>query len=383
MRDFLKKNKFIVFSFFLITISYTSYGNQVGLLNIKYIGILILAYLGLREDILRSWCIPRNKGYLCLGMFFYFFIVSLIQANSVSNVFLSVFYGIILWLLVDYSGNIIKDDSNILAIGIGVFLGILFAFLTSNNAFVAMGSGRKRVYGGFMHPNTFGGAVMSVFICYFIFLTLHKTKLICKLYLIVSMVLMVYFSVLSDSKSSRYGILIFSGLSISIIIARKTGLSKIGRKLFLIMVCLGFGFGVINNADDSLYLTLFGRINSLDYLSGLSFVEMLVGQGLTGSVQNIGSGTEFAITSTILKLGISGIILYFFLFFRMSNRLNRNNEVKKRYYYILLVCFLLTCLAEAYLTNITNIYSIIMWSLLGAFSNGKSEFNDGSCTWIN
>ena len=110
---------------------------------------------------------------------------------------------------------------------------------------------------------------------------------------------------------------------------------------------------------------------------------MLVGQGLTGSVQNIGSGTEFAITSTILKLGISGIILYFFLFLRMSKRLNRNNEVKKNYYYILLVCFLLTCLAEAYLTNITNIYSIIMWSLLGAFSNGKSEINDGSCTWIN
>lgn len=371
LKEKLKINWFIVIAYATIVVSY--YDSSYGMENIKYVGFLILDYIALK-DVIRSKMMAKTKTTVFMAFFIIFVGPSIIRGNSIPNIFSAFVYCLQLGVIFCYAGNMLKNIDDVLSASIGCFVPMICALSINPSKSVSQISniyGRVRVYGEFGHPNTMGVTAMAVFIGAFLCIAQKRNmRFRAKFLCLVMMILSAACVVLSDSKNARYGLIIFLAIYISMALFKKFDIPKSLYGFLFLLIVISIGYLLLNSFDIDEMDSLTNRVDSVYYLSDMDASTLLIGNGITGGGElGLGWGAEFSLTQILYKTGIVGIITYGYVFITMYRKSKRFTEVQQRIFIALITMFLICCIAEPYITNITNVFPMYFLILLSALSS--------------
>lgn len=363
------KSSWLAFVFFTVAFSYSEYASNHEMVNIKYIGIVLLLYNMLKKQV-KLAVLPKQWFNRCVCLCLFFGIACIPQNASIFELVQTLAYMVFIGSLVQYANVIINKESDLFMIALGIFIAVLLAIKLEPTSMMLQGMGRQRVYGGFMHPNAFGNACMSICFCLFICL-FNKKKKILYYIIILSMIAFSFdWIIKSDSNNALYTTLLFFAMIVYFKLTKHYNISK-GFIIILFIACIVFGgYYMYNNMSEGLFESLMTRLNSINYINTDNIWELLFGNGLVGVASNSKWGSEFSITQMIIKIGIVGSLVLIYLFYYLCRKGFSNKNTDVDIYICLFVAFMVGSIAEAYIVNITNTFATLMWLLIAAFSNG-------------
>ena len=364
----MRINWWIVISFITIVCSY--FNNSFHLWNLKYIGIIIIDILALKKDIIDNKFISKNafKFFLLLSIWL---ILGSIISGSGLNLFLAVIlYTMELTVMFYYSKNIFRNINDILSASIGCFLGSVIGLFYQPSLLHGQrfGKYRIRIYGIFGHPNTLGATALAAFVGAFLYLFLVKEKQKkLHIFAIVIIVFSIICILICDSRNALYGMMLFIFIFFYSKISDFFKINTIVKYLLFFGSIVLAALFILNSFDSTDFEDLGIRINSINYLKEFSIINILLGNGLKGGGV-LGWGAEFSITQTIYKIGIIGlIVIIYFLYSNYRKGIKFLRDDFKNGFLAVFVIFLVCCIPEPYIVNITNIFSIYFFVLLFSF----------------
>lgn len=363
-------------AFFIITISYADLVGSYGMWNmVKYAGIGLLV----AAAFFRAGNVFRYSPKI-FGMFAYFFVITLIsvmtQKLSAGNAIMALCYPPILFFYVMAGRYILKTPTDMRRAAAGIISGVILVLILSVDQSLQQiirtsSLGRLRIYGAFSHPNMYAsmllGAIVLLDAAYRQDDCAHKRAL-CKHWTVI--LLLSLLILLTNSRTTM--ILEFVYFAVIYYDVLKKKIVKRDWKLYLmvVLVVLVAGglvvlFGYVLQQE-----TIAMRLDDYERFS-LDGIEILFGHAFTSSKTDV--SFEFAPYTILYRLGLLGLLGFMVLLMTFVFRSYRR---RKRCGMVPLACsimFALSALAEGYIINITNLFSCVMYLLIGSYFSVMNE----------
>lgn len=357
---------------FCITISHLlTYSLSV----FRWIGIFILTIEIFYHT--RKCGFKRVQTNRFIAIFVVLLMCAVLCQTTLLQKMVSILYYLTLLIWFSYSGNLIRYKENILAMGLGGGIACLLGlFMTRNlinsqmnNMFIT----RRRIYGGFAHPNILGAMLATAILEVALFIYFSKKKFLNVLLLGYIFVL----SVMLYYTNSRTAIFMLIGGVMGLLFLKINKFPYIIRYLSYIVIFLMIIYFIRTYivgyvlTDEAYGGRIYGLFNTGDY----SIIQKIFGHGMTSSSETVGAhGKEIAWASIYFKLGTIGIFVYVYMIIVFIIGILKIHDLKKKQAAIACIVFmLLSTFGDPYIINIANSASVFMWAVTSAVISGKFQ----------
>ena len=320
-----------------------------------------------------------------LILIFVLFYSALLQDTSIFQKFMSLFFYVtlIMWSL--HGNEIMKNLSCIYSSGMGIATGIFIGLMYSRNEILVQLSGvfnsRRRLYGGFSHPNSLGAMATAALVALFTY-TVVKTRKTRKERFFLSAIKALLFIVLLETKSRTALIMFIVFLGVyNLHYVKKLKLIYQYFVYFLLVLGIVFIFYYFVTSYAQEDVAYAGRLKIFNTMVVTPKI-FLVGNGMVGAASldrtNTGGGAmEIAWVMLFYKNGIIGIIAYIYILYYIARQILLINNTKRKWLAIaVLSSMLIGTLGEAYIVNITNVLPMMEWILVSTLALKEGNFEN-------
>ena len=374
----LKSGKFsntlCLVSFFIITIAYSSiFGDYDSWNRIKFIGFIVIVGLLV---ICGNGRTTITKSQLGLCIYFALFTLMSIatQDLSLSGSILACFYTLVLLLYVLRGCELFNNYTYFYA-AIGIILGIVIVMYFSQSIiatqFFTSRNGRIRVFGLFSHPNIYASMLLSIIMLLDIGVRKNNFKRIVNYMCYAVIVVACFLMYLTNSRTTMIMAVSYYAIIFYNILRKKfTKGNRFIFVVFILVVALVIGYLFFTEyilKQETFYMRLD------DYREfTLSGKEWVFGKSFSSSLE--GRSFEFAIYTILYRVGIAGLIGYILLLLSFVKQCR-----KQRGNYLCWACvttLAVSALAEAYIMNITHLFSCIIYLLISTEIYNSAKNNN-------
>ena len=364
-------NIFFLIACFIITISYSTItGNYDSWNNIKFVGfILILLALVFGESTGGESGIRlhiRSK-YLFLAMYFVAFTVASVatQDLSITGSIMALFYTGVLLMYVFRGYVILKNPKSYFYGAVGILAGVVLVLYLSRSTLLIQWmiarNGRIRVFGLFSHPNIYASILFSIVLLLDIGIRknkLRKRKKAFWVLVILVAILLIYYT---NSRTTMIMVVVYFGITYFFLLRDRV--NKRNRWVFVVfIVVVSIIIAYLFVSEYVLQQeTFYTRIDDYQDLS-LKGVEVLFGHSFSSSTE--GRSFEVSIYTMLYRIGVAGLLGYVMLLAMFIS--SCNNQKKNYIAWSCVITLAVSALAEAYIMNITHLFSCIIYLLISS-----------------
>lgn len=354
-------------AFFLMVFS-----NIEGRTFFKYIGLIILMLIFIQNP--SSRLLPKREGKLALFTLFFFLLSLPFQRLSLFQNFMAGLFYITLIVVTFFGYMIFQEIKDYLFAAIGYCFATIIVFLYSPSKLVLqfynVYNTRRRLSGGFAHPNSLGGSALAVIVLLLVYKRIHgisgKWKSRFFYIILILMVFLIYCS------NSRGAYTVGAVFMITYMLKYVNNFNK-KTKLFiytLIAILIGYilYYTVQYYLEDPSYSSRFiGAFNL--HIHGIKY---LFGYGMVGadeidySVLDEGS-MEIAWTKLFYKNGVVGMGLFIMIWVVILNKgIGIKSKEVKNCFFAVFFAFLAESFVESVMVSIFSAFPICFWICLSS-----------------